>query len=658
MNNIKRVHVVFMTHFDFGFTDTASNVLEKYKKEYIPNAIDLAEKLNKDGHKRFIWTLGSFPVFKFLQEAGDAGRRKLEGAVREGNLAWHALAFTTHTELMDSDLADFDFSYAEKLDREFGKNTISAKMTDVPGHTKAFVKKLQAHGIRYLHIGVNDSSMVPEVPATFLWTCGDADVIVQYSGSYGSSCYVEGMEDALEFVFMMDNEGIPTEEEVLLKLDAIQKKYPSAEVMASTLDEYAEKVTEWKDRIPVLNEEIGDTWIHGVASDPLKVMIFRRMLSLKDKWKAENLFSLQDPCFDAFMENLLCVCEHTWGMDYKKFLNDFENWDKNDFKQNRVENIRQYTEYENSFREQRDYLKKAASSLPAEMQKEAFSLISQAGKMQETDQSEWEEAYPGQILTAGGYDFMFDMDGALVRLIFRGKNLVPGSGTARLGYEVYDYRDVMDEYYSYNRNIEQNRIWSEADFGKKGLDRIEGLRHKKYPFMVRSIMRKGNEVRINLVGENDAVRRYGCPASAVLHYEFGDDIRLRLSWQGKDLNKIPEALWLDFNFLTENPSAWKYVCMGEEISPLDVVEGGNRRMHCTEKMICRSSDMLLEIRNPDSPLVSMGGRRLYGGCRNLPDLRKGFSCCLYNNRWDTNFPLWFGDDCSFEYIIKVSPERK
>ncbi|WP_349947051.1 hypothetical protein ABFV83_01060 [Lacrimispora sp. BS-2] len=54
----------------------------------------------------------------------------LEDAVTRGDICWHGLAFTTHRELMDCDLVNFNLSY----------------------------------GIQYLHIGVNASSMNPMVP--------------------------------------------------------------------------------------------------------------------------------------------------------------------------------------------------------------------------------------------------------------------------------------------------------------------------------------------------------------------------------------------------------------------------------------------------------------------------------------------------------------
>lgn len=49
MNNTKKVHVVFKTHLDIGFTNMAAHVLRQYMEEYIPKAIALADILVAEG---------------------------------------------------------------------------------------------------------------------------------------------------------------------------------------------------------------------------------------------------------------------------------------------------------------------------------------------------------------------------------------------------------------------------------------------------------------------------------------------------------------------------------------------------------------------------------------------------------------------------------
>ena len=88
----------------------------------------------------------------------------MEEAIDAGDVVWHGLPFTTYTEMMDASLFRFGLSLSQELDRRFGKKTIAAKMSDVPGHTRAIVPMLAEAGIRVLHIGVNPSSTPPDVP--------------------------------------------------------------------------------------------------------------------------------------------------------------------------------------------------------------------------------------------------------------------------------------------------------------------------------------------------------------------------------------------------------------------------------------------------------------------------------------------------------------
>lgn len=72
---VKRVHVVFKTHLDIGFTNTAAAVLRSYREEYIPKALDLASKLEAaGGSERFIWTTGSWLIQHYLKQSGTAER--------------------------------------------------------------------------------------------------------------------------------------------------------------------------------------------------------------------------------------------------------------------------------------------------------------------------------------------------------------------------------------------------------------------------------------------------------------------------------------------------------------------------------------------------------------------------------------------------------
>lgn len=129
---MKKVIVVSKTHLDLGFTDYAANIKKKYINDYIPGAIALAQKLNTGGQKKFIWTTGSWILKEALEKGDELQRKKLKEALANGNIAPHAMPFTTHTELLDEDTLEYGLSIVDTLDRLRGRKTTAAKMTDVP----------------------------------------------------------------------------------------------------------------------------------------------------------------------------------------------------------------------------------------------------------------------------------------------------------------------------------------------------------------------------------------------------------------------------------------------------------------------------------------------------------------------------------------------
>ena len=325
------VHVVFKTHLDVGFTDLAETVVRRYHDDYIPRAIVLARGLRRSaGSLRFVWTTGSWLIADHLERADASGRRALEEAIAAGDIAWHALPFNTHTELLDTSLAEAGLGIAAGLDRRFGRRTIAAKLTDVPGHTVGLVPVLAKAGVRFLHVGVNPCSAVPELPPSFRWRAPDrSEVVVAYSGEYGGTVVTPDGGAELHIAHSVDNSGPPSADEVHATFSRLQREHPDAVVHASTLDAFAEELLAQAEELPVIESEIGDTWIHGVGSDPGKVAAFRSLMRRRRAWLDEGRAEAVD--LAAADRRLLLVAEHTWGLDEKTHLGDYVNYSRPDF---------------------------------------------------------------------------------------------------------------------------------------------------------------------------------------------------------------------------------------------------------------------------------------------------------------------------------------
>ena len=115
----KTIHLVFKTHLDIGFSNLAENVRREYHRHFIPQALTTAEHFFGEDPRqpKFIWTTGAWLIADYLAGATADEAARLERAIERGLIRWHALPFTTHSELMSPDLFRAGLSYARELDR-------------------------------------------------------------------------------------------------------------------------------------------------------------------------------------------------------------------------------------------------------------------------------------------------------------------------------------------------------------------------------------------------------------------------------------------------------------------------------------------------------------------------------------------------------------
>ncbi len=62
----------------------------------------------------------------------------------------------------------------------------------------------------------------------------------------------------------------------------------------------------------------------------------------------------------------------------------------------------------------------------------------------------------------------------------------------------------------------------------------------------------------------------------------------------------------------------------------------------------------------DAPLVAPGEPSLLNFSNRQPPLRQGVHFNLYNNVWGTNFPMWYGEDARFRFVLRFGgdPARR
>ncbi len=662
----QNIHLVFKTHLDVGFTDYAAAVIQNYFLHYIPNALATARKMRSmEQPEKFIWTTGSWLIYTYLEQASPEQRKEMENAILAGDITWHALPFTTHTELMDVELFRSGLSLSQELDRRFGKHTIAAKLTDVPGHTRGIVPLLAEAGITFLHIGVNPGSTIPCVPPLFRWQDPSGkELIVMLESGYGNIVTIKGLEDSLAFAHTIDNLGPQSPQQVLDIYHSMRKSFPDAHIFASTLDHFASKLESIRQQLPIISEEIGDTWIHGIGSDPIKVSQFRELLRVRTKWLTDDPTIRQKTWFKNFERRLLLVPEHTWGMDEKTFLQDHENYAADAF--NAVRCKPNFKKFESSWSEKRAYIQSAIN----ELDDPSFAISAQ--KQLDTLRpsrphfANWNEVVDRkQPIELAYWTIQFDPStGALISLTSHDKSQKWADENHTLGllrYQTFSSKDYERFFHQYILPSEQENGWSREDFTKPGMESADPPSRFWQPHVKDQYIQKINgetHYLFHLTAESPSDQEYGCPQDFYLRYTFHQDrpeIVIDLQWFNKHACRLPEALWFTFQPSVSKNAEWQIEKLGEYISPLHVVEKGNRHLHASGKdVVCKDGSAELKITALDSPLVAPGKPSILDFSNELPDLADGMHFNLYNNVWGTNFPMWFEEDCRFRFILRFS----
>ena len=479
---INHLRIVYKTHLDIGFTQLARDVIRDYFEHLIPKAINTAKVMREMGRReRFIWTSGSWLIYEYLEQASPQGRLDLEKAITAGDIAWHALPFTLHSELLDESLFRHGLGLSGRLDARFGRRTLAAKMSDVPGHTVGIVPLLQDAGVKFLHIGANGSTKVPTVPPLFRWKHGGgSELVVMFHNSYGGYCTIPGTHNVAFIDVTGDNVQPPAPLAVLMRHDQLSSQYPGAELVGSTLDDVWADIEPVAKELPAVEGEMGDTWIHGSASAPQKMIQFRRLAALRRSWQKAGIKTTDAEAFDRFSRKLLLIPEHTWGADGIVYFSHRKEMTANAFS-----NARDCTAFkfaEQSWREQRSYLKEAVEEL---RETSLWKWASESIDARNDAAFSGDGASGRTLLGPHRYAFeAFDVEldgvtGAVISARLRASGIqlvVPSNPFGMVTYESFtdgDHKRFIEEYMLPSH---RNEWWAELTFGKPGMKMLGDTR--------------------------------------------------------------------------------------------------------------------------------------------------------------------------------------
>jgi Domain of unknown function (DUF5054) len=570
--------------------------------------------------------------------------------------------------LMDPSLISGAVAISGSLDQRFGRKTTGAKMTDVPGHTRGLVSPLAAAGVKFLDIGVNDASTPAVLSPLFRWQDpAGAQLIVSYHSSYGTIQIVPGSDLAYAIVVRDDNTGPHTAEEIAATYLNLRTRFPNAELRATDLTHIADAVHPHAGALPVVTQEIGDTWIHGVGSDPLKVARYRRLCFLRNAWILNGKFKVGDATDIKLLRSLLLEAEHTWGTDTKTWL-DFDNYVPTDLM--KLLDTKNYKVVQSSWGEKRNDLFAAIDTLPPDLKAEAQQTV---GALAAVRPQPMTSSKMSKLEVNGGVlHLRLDEKTGAIRRLRNNRTSAewasPDHPLALFTYQTLSQTDYAAFFKSY---VVSSEDWAFKDFGKPNIERFGAVSKIWVPSLAQceitqdqfqTKIRTRLEFKTDQLDKSDPASTAMPPATAWPKDIFVDYVlsnvspvlEIAVSWFGKLPTRMPEALWFSFNPPVKGSQAWFMQKCGQQVSPLDVVEGGNRHMHAIDDhIICRNSDHELIIASSDAPLIALGVQSPLYFTREQPQLDKGVHFNLFNNTWGTNYIMWYGEDARFRFHLEL-----
>lgn len=462
---IEKIVIVFKTHFDIGFTKLSSEVLKGYGENMLPDVVATCEATAHHAEgQRFVWTMSSWPLLQCLKEGNTDPEVivQAEALLRDGKLAWHALPYTTHTEFCGLEEWIRGLYVSEQLSSRFGHRPVTAKMTDVPGHTWIVPSLLAKEGVKFLHLGCNPFSMPPDVPQLFWWEGPDGSRVLTFynKGEYGSS--LTPPEDWplpfwLAFMQTGDNIGPQSPEVITDILNKAEQEVPEAEIHIGTMDDFAEMVLAYMNeveeaiKLPVVRGDLADSWIHGVGTYPREVSRLRRLRAEAiDVEKAYSLARATGVVDDQWgmaieqslgraYEQMLLFGEHTWGLDIKH-MGENRHYEKQAFRSQRDTDLYRYVEQ--SWDEQRERVRIAELEMeqlmPQVLNTLASAVEGEGEQMLVFNGLGWKRdgLVPlTDINGAGTYNWIYADTGELVDMVERdGKMFVQVKDVPACGY--------------------------------------------------------------------------------------------------------------------------------------------------------------------------------------------------------------------------------
>jgi alpha-mannosidase len=731
--NLEEVIITWKCHLDIGYTHTVPEVINKYRTHDMDQLLAMFDQTKGlPEPERFRWMLPAWALDVVLDGNQTPERRaKLEQAVKDGRLLWHALPFTFETEAADLEELVRDLSYGSRLARRFNVPLpIEAKQTDMPEQAWAMPTLLAHAGIKYLHIGANSGSKphseTAKIPTLCWWEGPDGSrVLLGMSDDYGWGSITPPRDwkhkTWLAFFVRGDNQGPPSPQDVENILARARQALPGVNVRFGRPGEFAEAIIaeeKANPTLPVIRGDMPDTWVHGQMSCPMPTQVHRHaggdLITLGLLDTTLKSFGLVTepvaPLLDVGYRNSGFYAEHTWGLnggyfrgaklyqpdwrqrfeagEYKKFDDTYEyhmNYGRNaeatarEGLAPRLAQLAGGVKCEgpravvfNPLPWPRDAVVEvkvpatiavakvtdAATGKPVAFEQDGETLRIEARALPPGGYTTF-AIRPGSatvpavttlpadgVLKTEHFTARFDLErGGIASLVENstGRELVAQGGHAlgQFMHERFSLDNVRQFMAAYTRNWARDPY---GDFGKGGMPEPD-----KSPYAAITPAGWQATVKRSPIGDDvvlSTTDTRGLAKSYQLRFSFPRSAAcVDVTWTvtDKTADPIPEGGWLCLPLNVEAP-AFRVGRIGGTMDPArDIIFGANRNLMGVDRAITvRAGERGAGVAaaSADLPLWSLGKPGLWLYEPTYVPTRAELFANLYNNEWNTNYPLW------------------
>ncbi|MGB3306736.1 MAG: hypothetical protein WBA63_11170 [Thermomicrobiales bacterium] len=315
------VHLVHHSHYDIGYTDPQSIVMEA-QLSFIDYALELATLTDDwSDDAKFRWNIEvTWPLKHWLRTRPKHARDALLRRIKEGRFEVHALPFSMHSEAYSMDELAQQLVFARELREEWGIDIVTAMQTDVPGSTIGLATLLTDADVKYLAVAHNYAGIsVPYLrdgqllKRPFYWQAPDGEkLLVWYTDTLFGNAYMEAMQIGFGSGYADVLGSLP---EYLNAL--VQKGYPYGEggdwMNLSLRDVEITKVPYEYD---VLHMRVQGAYADNASSSILPAQIVKEW---NETWAFPKLRSSIDRDFFADIESRI-------GDSLETYAGDWSDW--------------------------------------------------------------------------------------------------------------------------------------------------------------------------------------------------------------------------------------------------------------------------------------------------------------------------------------------